>query len=241
MGGPDSDLSGLSYESRVEAAGYRPREGGQVHNVSTLNATEGAYDISYDDSYNDTLYGGELGDFYGGSDHDDIFIPGDKPHTWFGIPIWVIVVCFALLFLLFCCWMFHDAFLKAWHRRQAARAARAMAAADDGDAEMSEMSFGWLGTTQPVRVTIEMSGIKHTIGAPREAMESVSRLPFVLTDACEDSGYPELADVDLVDLLLKKRAELSCIDGSGISRQVDGTMTAADLTRAKSFHVLVLS
>ena len=98
----------------------------------------------------------------------------------------------------------------------------------------------WLGTTQPVKVAIEMNGVTHKIGASRDGMGSVSRVPFVLTEACYESGYPELAGLDLVDLLLSKKAELSCVDKDGDLRPFDGMMTGDDLMAAKSFHVRVL-
>ena len=106
------------------------------------------------------------------------------------------------------------------------------------DDELMPVS-SWLGTTQPVKVAIEMDGVTHKIGASRDGMASVSRVPFVLTEACCESGYPELANLDMVDLLLSKRAELSCVDSGGVQRRVDGTMTPNDLLTAKAFHVRV--
>lgn len=80
----------------------------------------------------------------------------------------------------------------------------------------------------------------HKIGASRDGMGSVSRVPFVLNDACYESGYPELVDLDLVDLLLSKKAELSYVDKDGDIRRFDGSITVVDLMAAKSIHVRVL-
>ena len=84
-----------------------------------------------------------------------------------------------------------------------------------------------------------MNGTTHTIGAPREGMTSVSRIPFILTEACYESRYPELASVDLVSLVLNKCADLSCIDKDGQQRPVDGSMPSEELYDVKSLHVYV--
>lgn len=143
-----------------------------------------------------------------------------------------------VLFIAFLCYYHREPMVRCWHRRQAARAARAMRAADD-DGEMLPVS-SWLGpTTQPVKVHIELDGVTYKIGASRDGMDSISRLPFVLTEACYESGYPELADLDLVDLLLGKKAELAYADGSGAQKPVDGQMTVSDVQAVKSFHVTI--
>jgi hypothetical protein len=156
------------------------------------------------------------------------------------VPLWA---CWAGVFLLIgcaslvCFVYMRDDLVRAWHRRQAAQAARAMDIADDD--ELMPVS-SWLGTTQPVKVAIEVNGVTHRIGASRDGMGSVSRVPFVLNDACYESGYPELVDLDLVDLLLSKKAELSYVDKDGDIRRFDGSITVVDLMAAKSIHVRVL-
>ena len=96
-----------------------------------------------------------------------------------------------------------------------------------------------LGQARDMRVSIEMDGVTHTIGASRDGITSVSRLPFVLTEACVESGFPELARLDLVDLLISGRAELGLLDECGNSHIVQGTMSALHLAQAKSFLVKV--
>jgi len=138
------------------------------------------------------------------------------------------------------CWVcdigsLREPLLRAWHRRQACKAAARMAGRDG---ELTPVAY-WGVTTQPVKVKIEMDGMTHTIGASRDGITSVSRLPFVLTEACMESGFPELARLDLVDLLISRRAELALVDESGTSHIVQGTMSTAQLACAKSFLVKV--
>lgn len=95
------------------------------------------------------------------------------------------------------------------------------------------------GKMNPVRVVIESGGAAMTIGAPREHLTSVSQLPFTLTDACVESGYPELQELDLVDLLIRKRATLELEDANGGARPIDSSTVPADIKAAKCIRVKI--
>ena len=100
----------------------------------------------------------------------------------------------------------------------------------------------WFGTTTTVKVLIEVDGATHTIGASRETFgQGLTQLPFALTDACAESGFPELLSLDIVDLCISKRAELRYEARQGGALQlVDAFTTLDDVMMAKSFHVKVL-
>jgi hypothetical protein len=168
-------------------------------------------------------------------DDDFDFSRFDEPDESGGMPTWAIFLVVISALICLYCFLSRDAILRAWHRRQATRAAAAM---HDRNAELMPVS-SLLGTTQPVKVIIEMDGVTHTIGASLHDVESVSRVPFALTDACVDSGFPELSSIDLVDLVLSKRAGVSCEDSSGKRRPLEGSMSAADLAQTKVIHVTV--
>lgn len=75
----------------------------------------------------------------------------------------------------------------------------------------------------------------------RAARRGLTQLPFALTDACAESGFPELQSLDIVDLCISKRAELrfeSCRGGA--PQLVDAHTTVDDVMMAKAFHVKVL-
>ena len=67
---------------------------------------------------------------------------------------------------------------------------------------------------------------------------SISSLPFALTDACVDSGFPELSGLSIVDLCIAKKASLS-FEGSegGVMRPVDANTTLDDLMAAKTLRI----
>lgn len=156
----------------------------------------------------------------------------------------VILVLIGVMLII--CWSQRHAMLSAWHRRQA-RLAFPKTATMEGEAtggataEMRPVST-WFGTTSVVQVTIELDGIQHKIGASRETFgQGLTQLPFALTDACAESGFPELADLDVVDLCISKRAELRFEGASGGALQlIDAHTTVEDVMGAKAFHVKVL-
>jgi len=214
-------------------------EGETSYDEGEAKGGPGEGEVDYYDGH--AMKSDKLSGLYGDDEGFDKFsktMMGDEEEvSWTeSVPSYAWYLGIALLLVAVWCFFTRDAIVSSWHRRQAARAARAMAGADG---ELMPVS-SWLGTTQPVKVSIEKDGITHKIGASRDGMASVSRVPFVLTEACYESGFPELANMDMVDLLLSKRAELSCVDKDGDERPVDGTMTGADLMAAKSFHVRIL-
>lgn len=121
----------------------------------------------------------------------------------------------------------------ALQRRAAANAARV--AGRDG--ELSPVS-SWFGSTSVVKVFVEVGGATHTIGAARDGLSAVSQLPFLLTDACEASGSPELAGLDIVELCIQKRAELHFDASDGRQRPISGAppRRPARAARARPAH-----
>ena len=204
--------------------------------VGSYDADYNGTHDSYDNIYNISSSYGDTDASYKYSDDPDHLDAAKR--SWFqaGVPRWLLVSVIISVVAIAYCVSMRDASMRAWHRRQAAQAAARMQGRDD---ELMPV-ISWLGvTTAATKVTIELNGVTHTIGAPRDDIETVSRLPFVITEACRESGYPELAELDLVDLMLSRTAELSCVDRSGHLRPVDGTMSKADITSMRSFHVKV--
>ena len=150
------------------------------------------------------------------------------------LPVAKIVMLVLLVLVVCVLFLKRDDMMRAWRMRQAARAARAL-----GKDEELKPVDSWFGTTKPVRVMITMDGQTHTIGADASSIMSISQLPFVLTDACAESGFPELSGVSIVDLCIAKQAELRYEAKDGISRPVDGQTTPWDLQTAKALRVNV--
>jgi hypothetical protein len=184
-------------------------------------------------------YGGD-GD--GADDWDKYDFDDDEDGwSWSSILLIVLLVGMVVLFL----WSQRHAMLNAWHRRQA-RLAFPKDATMQGD-EMTSTSeikpvSRWFGTTSVVPVSIELDGTTHKIGASRETFgQGLTQLPFALTDACAESGFPELQSLDIVDLCISKRAELR-FEGcrGGALQLVDAHTTVDDVMMAKAFHIKVL-
>ena len=99
-----------------------------------------------------------------------------------------------------------------------------------------------------VKLSIELEGVTHQIGASRPTWTAwrptLQRLPFVLTEACVESGFPELSEIDLVQMFQEQRVNLSFvnIDGQRVSVDLsrgDSAVMTSELYTAKSFHVCV--
>ena len=101
----------------------------------------------------------------------------------------------------------------------------------------------WFGVrTEPVKVMITMlDGTFTTIGASRDAITSISQLPFALTDACVESGFPELRSLSIVDLCIAKKAEMSYETKAGDIVPINATTVTSDLIGVKSLRVRVLA
>ena len=166
---------------------------------------------------------------------DDIDLTDEDWEEDEGLPWGKIVAAGGVSMLVLLLLAKKDDFVRAWRRRQAAKAARALGR----DEEMAPVESWLIGTTRPVKVMIEVDSDTHTIGADAASFSSVSQLPFALTDACVESGYPELSGLSVVDLTLAKRATLSYEGKDGVVRAVDGQTTAWDLQTAKSVRVIV--
>lgn len=176
---------------------------------------------------------------YGGAGYDSgryrIFGGEDEDETLFGVRLKTLYVTLGAVVLLFCFLRKLPAIRTALQRRAAANAARVAAR----DSELEPVN-SWFGMTSVVKVHLELDGVTHCIGAARDDLTTVNQLPFVLADACEESGAPELIGLDLVDLCIKKRAELHYDTKGGGRRPVGGTTVLDDLMKAKAFHVRVL-
>ena len=140
-----------------------------------------------------------------------------------------------LLLILILAWLKRDSLFQAWHRRQAARAAKGLGRGE----ELKPVESWFAGTTKPVKVLITCQGQTHTIGASRDSFSSVTQLPFALTDACVESGFPEISTLSVVDLCIQRKATLSYEGGDGRVQAVHGSTTLDDLLVAKAIHVIV--
>ena len=148
----------------------------------------------------------------------------------------VVVFAVLLLLLLILACLKRDSLVRAWHRRQAARAAKGIGR----DEELKPVESWFIGTTKPIKVCVTCQGQTHTIGASRDSFASVTQLPFALTEACVESGFPELSEVSVVDLCIARKATLSYEGSDGRVQPVDGSTMLADLLAAKSIRVAVL-
>ena len=102
--------------------------------------------------------------------------------------------------------------------------------------------------SEDVKLSIELEGVTHQIGASRATWTAwrptLQRLPFVLTEACVESGYPELSELGLVQLFQEQRVNLSFvnIDGQQVSVDLsrgDSAVMTSELYMAQAFHVCV--
>lgn len=207
---------------------------------SALNKDSYAYD---GDGTADTKHFHGYG-YGGGDDADwddkDFDFDDEDGWSWSSILLAALLVGAVALFL----WSQRHAMLNAWHRRQARLAFPKTATMDGEEMSSSEIKpvSRWFGTSSVVPVSIEVDGATHKIGASRETFgQGLTQLPFALTDACAESGFPELQSLDIVDLCISKRAELR-FEGcrGGALQLVDAHTTVDDVMMAKAFHVKVL-
>jgi len=120
-----------------------------------------------------------------------------------------------------------------------------MQAADDDDGSTANggmlgrlgASLGLVGGT--IKIYVELDGVTHTIAASMDPIQATNHLPLLLTESFEASGAPELRGIDLIDLMMNRRADITFIDPSGKSIRVGATTTLADLKAAKSFRVVI--
>ena len=196
---------------------------------------------TYEDTSNNAssyLYGGDMGKdgerFFNGNDVD--FEDFDEDGDAAGFLPNAVLIGVLLIGLCVCLWLQRRPMLNAWHRRQAR-----LAFSGGPDAEMRPVA-SWFATTSTVRVAVELDGQAHTIGASRETFgQGLAQLPFALTDACAESDFPELRDLDIVDLCIAKRCELRYEAREGGALQlVDAHTTLEDVMMAKSFAIKVL-
>jgi hypothetical protein len=171
---------------------------------------------------------------------------GDQPYdfneddTSPSVTVLQALLVFFLISCLLCAILQRDVILRMMHRRRAARAMRLSTV--DPDEELAPVP-GWFGMeTAVVKVIVDLGTAtdrRHTIGMARESIGSVAQLPFALSDALSESGFPELSGLDLVELLISKSAELQVETSHGDLRPVDEQTRDWDVARAKSFHVRV--
>mmetsp|Transcript_74549 Transcript_74549/g.124325 ORF Transcript_74549/g.124325 Transcript_74549/m.124325 type:complete len:225 (+) Transcript_74549:39-713(+) len=92
-----------------------------------------------------------------------------------------------------------------------------------------------------IKTHIEVDGATHVVPVNVDEMDSESELPILITDACQMSGAPELARLDIVDLCLKKEASVEFTDSTGSLKAFDHMTTLEDLYAAFAIRVRIPS
>ena len=187
-------------------------------------------DQDYDDIYDDPRGPGLFGISWLRMSYDDAAL-------YAGIVLIAVVCCMACREPLIQCWR---------SKLEVARAKKLLRSVEDGLELASVEEPGFLevlgsavSSSKQIKALVELDGVTHTIPVHLGHIGAVSQLPFILSEACADSGAPELAGIDLVELQISKDAHVFYVDRKDNQVPVDHRTKASDLMGAKAFRVKI--